>query len=46
MTEVSAVILAIGFAAYLAALIRDIIAYNKISREYENKNEETVDQTD
>lgn len=45
MTEVAAVILVIGLAAYLAALIRDVIAYNKITREYD-KNEETLDQTD
>lgn len=41
MTELATVLLVIGFTAYLAALIRDVIAYNKVTKKYENKNEET-----
>ena len=37
MTEVAAVLIVIGLAAYVAALVRDFIAYNKIMRKYEDK---------
>ena len=42
-TIVSFVALGVGFTIYLTLLIRDVIRYNKMMKDYKEDNEETLD---